>query len=493
VALRESEEKYRTLFENAGESIFVVQGGKLVFCNPMTIRLIGYSSEELRSRPFTEFVQPDDRDMVIERHLKRLRGEETPALYTVRLVDSLGQARWAEINAVRINWEGQPATLNFASEITERKKAEEALRESEEKYRIVLEQAADAVFIHDETGRIMDVNRKACQSLGYSREEMLSKSIGDIDPEAIQTEKHKLWAKVLTGVQVSFESHQRRKDGSDIPVEVTLGSVRLTAGPVIIGIVRDITERKRAEEALKAASEELQKRNKELVRFTYAISHDLKSPLVTIRTFLGFLEQDSRKPDRAGMDKDFDYIRNAAEKMSRLLDELLNLSRVGRSMNPSVETPLQEVVKEALGLVAGQIADRGVRIDLTEEPILLNGDHSRLVEIFQNLVDNSVKFMGDEPAPRIEIGVEQAGREIVLFVRDNGIGIDPRHQSKLFTPFEKLDPASKGTGIGLALVHRIVEVHGGRIWVESSGPGKGSTFFFTLAGTRPQPRKEDRR
>ncbi len=253
----------------------------------------------------------------------------------------------------------------------------------------------------------------------------------------------------------------------------------------------DITERRRAEEALceservlRENESALKERNEELIRFTYAVSHDLKSPLVTIQTFLGYLEQDIRKPDAARMEKDLGYIRTAADKMGRLLDELLELSRVGRKMNPPVEVPLQAIVKEALDLVAGRIAERGVQVEVTEEPVVLYGDRPRLVEVFQNLVDNAVKFMGDQPAPRVEIGVEQAGEEMVLFVRDNGIGIDPRYQPKLFGLFEKLDPGTEGTGIGLALVKRIVEVHGGRIWVESEGLGKGTTFRFTLAKTQ---------
>jgi len=250
------------------------------------------------------------------------------------------------------------------------------------------------------------------------------------------------------------------------------------------GVFRDITERKRAEEAVRRKAKELQEKNDELNRFTYAVSHDLKSPLVTILTFQGQLEQDLRSQDAARIEMDLGYIRNAADKMSRLLDELLRLSRVGRMMNPSEEAPLQAVVKEALDLVAGRITARGVRVDLTEEPVVVTGDRTRLVEVFMNLVDNAAKFMGDQPAPRVEIGVEQVGEELALHVRDNGIGIDPRLQPMLFGLFHKLDPGSEGTGIGLALVRRIVEVHGGRIWVDSEGPGKGTTFRFTLAKTR---------
>jgi signal transduction histidine kinase len=149
--------------------------------------------------------------------------------------------------------------------------------------------------------------------------------------------------------------------------------------------------------------------------------------------------------------------------------------------------PLQVVVKDALDMVAGWIIQRDVEMVVTKEPIMLCGDRLRLVEVFQNLVDNAIKFMGDQPTPRVEIGVETAGDKNVFFVRDNGMGIEPRYQPKVFGLFEKYDPATKGTGIGLALVKRIVEVHGGKIWVESAGIGKGATFRFTLAKTQLPP------
>lgn len=274
------------------------------------------------------------------------------------------------------------------------------------------------------------------------------------------------------------ENRQRRRDGEKRLLAWWVRTLTDDAGKVTgaLASARDITAQKQAEE-------ELQQKNDELMRFTYTVSHDLKSPLVTIRTFLGYLEQDLRGPDEAAVDKDLGYIRTAAVRMSRLLDELLALSRVGRMVNPPVTTPLQDIAREALELVAGRIAARGVLVQVTPWPVTLFGDRSRLVELFQNLVDNAVKFMGDQPAPCIEIGAQPDGAETVLFVRDNGAGIDPRHRSKLFGLFEKLDPSSEGTGIGLALARRIVEVHGGRIWLESEGPGKGCTVRFTLART----------
>ena len=251
----------------------------------------------------------------------------------------------------------------------------------------------------------------------------------------------------------------------------------------MFGTVLDVTD-------LRQKERQLQERNDELARFVYTVSHDLKSPLVTIKGFLGFLEEDARHQDTGRMERDLAYIRGAADKMARLLDELLELSRVGRKMNPFVETPLQAILQDAQALVAGQITARGVQVVVTSEPVLLYGDRRRLVEVFQNLLDNAVKFMGDQPAPCVEIGARPQGADTVVFVRDNGIGIDPRHQHKLFGLFEKLDPGAEGTGMGLALARRIVEVHGGRMWVESEGAGKGATFSFTMAKIRRALREE---
>ena len=232
--------------------------------------------------------------------------------------------------------------------------------------------------------------------------------------------------------------------------------------------------------ALASNNAELEARNAEMERFTYTVSHDLKTPLVTIKGFLGLLEQDTADGNVDRMQSDIAKIHKAADRMSSLLGDLLDLSRVGRLMNPPEAVPLTELAEEAAALVAGSIAARGVAVEVARSMPVVFGDRLRLLEVFQNLLDNAVKFMGHQAAPRIEIGAEIDGEAVVCFVRDNGIGISPAYHEKVFGLFERLDVQAVGTGIGLALVRRIVEIHGGRLWVESQGEGQGSTFRFTL-------------
>ena len=181
------------------------------------------------------------------------------------------------------------------------------------------------------------------------------------------------------------------------------------------------------------------------------------------------------------MEDDLACISNAADKMDQLLKEVLELSRIGRLVNPPVRVSLEELAREALKLASGQVKEKGVQVAISPDLPTVFGDRLRLREVLQNLIDNAVKYMGDQSRPRIEIGSYRDGNETVCYVRDNGIGIDPRYHEKVFGLFNQLDQAVEGSGIGLALVKRIVEVHGGRIWVESEGPGHGSTFCFTSA------------
>jgi signal transduction histidine kinase len=252
---------------------------------------------------------------------------------------------------------------------------------------------------------------------------------------------------------------------------------------LVADVVRGMIEAQARGRSLTDANRELEARSAELERFTYVISHDLKSPLVTIRGFLGYLERDAREGDTKRLEADVARIRTATDRMGRLLEDLLELSRTGRIARPHVDLPFLDVVREASALVDGRLGARGVRVEVEGPLPVVHGDPQRLVELVQNLLDNAAKFMGDQGEPRIWIGsrTEPTG-ESVLFVRDNGIGIAPAHHQRVFELFQRLDPHVEGTGLGLALVRRIVETHGGRIWVESEGAGRGSTFCFTLPG-----------
>ena len=242
-----------------------------------------------------------------------------------------------------------------------------------------------------------------------------------------------------------------------------------------------ILKRRQAEDERERLIPELEARNTELERFTYTVSHDLKSPLVTITGFLGLLERDmltDSNPQRVR--RDLDQIRSAAGKMQQLLDELLDLSRAGHLVNPPTAVDLGEVVQEVLVLLDGQIKERGVTITVTGDLPVLYGDRIRLAQVTQNLVHNAITFMGDQEDPVVEIGSRQNDEEWIVWIRDNGIGIEPEYHETIFGLFNQLDPGGGGTGIGLALVKRIIEVYGGRVWVESAGAQLGSAFFFSL-------------
>jgi signal transduction histidine kinase len=247
------------------------------------------------------------------------------------------------------------------------------------------------------------------------------------------------------------------------------------------------------EEALRAERADLAAKNAELERFNYTVSHDLKSPLVTIRGFAGLAATDLASGRQDRVRQDLGRIVAAADRMHRLLDELLELSRVGLVVNEPEDVPLGDLAREALELVRGPLESRGVSVEIAAHLPVVRVDRRRFVEVFQNLLENAAKFADGDGSGRVEIGMRQEG---VFYVRDNGRGIEPRFLERVFDLFEKLDPGVEGTGVGLALVRRIVEAHGGRIWAESGGLGQGTTFWFTLpsgglASGRPAPGRRE--
>ena len=361
----------------------------------------------------------------------------------------------------------------------EMRAAQLKLEESQARYFELYDLAPVGYCTVDQQGLVVESNLAAGTILGVARGKLVGSSLHRAIHKEDAGKLYLLFKRLLeTAERQECELQMVRRDGTPFwahlrtTIAQSEGSV-----PFIRIVMTDISARKQIEEAL-------EKKTAEMERFTYAVSHDLKSPLVTIKTFLGFLEKDLDAHKLERVPKDLGIIHGAADKMGDLLNELLKLARIGYNKNDLAQMPLQEVVQEALSLVAGQIADRGVQVQVTQEPAWLTGDRPRLVEVFQNLIDNAVKFLGEQPDPLVTIGVEVANDEIVIFVRDNGKGIASTCQSNIFALFHQLDEGMPGSGLGLALVRRIVEMHGGKIWVESEGAGRGTTFRFTLAKTQ---------
>lgn len=242
---------------------------------------------------------------------------------------------------------------------------------------------------------------------------------------------------------------------------------------------QEIEARKKAENDREQLIRELKSKNQELNRFAITVSHDLKTPLITLSGYLGYLERDARDGNHERMQKDITQINEAAKKMGKFVDQILDLSRIGRIINPPTDVGFEVIVQDALKMAEGPLQARHVKVQVEPELPVVHVDRGRMVQVLQNLITNSIKFMGKQQFPCIDIGVVKTAGDRIFFVKDNGVGIDPQQQEGIFELFNKLDPTSDGSGIGLALVKRIIEVHGGKIWVESE-LGKGATFFFTL-------------
>lgn len=378
-------------------------------------------------------------------------------------------------------------------DITGQKRADEALRESELRFRTLVNQMPVAIAITKKTESgedILYLNEQFTEMTGYAMEGITSfdtwASHAYPDPDYRRSLMGML-PEVFSEAAKDLTSRPRVtkvtcNDGTIKDIEFRYTSLKSFG----FWTMTDITERLHAEEQRETLIHELEQKNAELERFTYTVSHDLKSPLITIRGFATLLESDSQTGNSAVVKRDIERINSAAETMQTLLNDILELSRVGRVINPPSKVSFEKIAREAVDLLAGPVSERGVEIDIASGLPEVRVDHVRIREVLVNLIENAIKFTGSRPDPKIWIGVDTGGPEPVFFVRDNGMGIDPRYLNRIFNLFEKLEPITPGTGIGLPIVKRIIEMHGGKIWAESEGVGKGTTFRFTLpAGDDP--------
>ncbi len=372
-----------------------------------------------------------------------------------------------------------------STDITLRKRAEQAIRVSEARLSAFFAAAPVGMVLFDDQFRYLRINETMAGVNGLPVDDHLGKTVDQVVPKIaplvtplfrriFDTGKPEMNADVSgevpaqPGVTRHWISSHFRIPGDD-PGTWALGA-----------IVVDITDRKRAEAERERLIAELESRNVEMERFNYTVSHDLKSPLITISGFLGLLERDLATGNQERIRENLREINAATKKMEALLNDLLRLSQVGRVIDSRESVSLGELAHEAVELIVGPVAEQGILVEVSSDLPVVHGDRARLLEVLQNLVENAVKFLGDQAEPRIEIGTRQDGSETICFVSDNGIGIDPRHHEKIFGLFDRLSRETEGTGVGLTIAKRIVEAHGGRIWAESAGAGQGSTFSFAI-------------
>ncbi|MBN2116878.1 MAG: PAS domain S-box protein [Anaerolineales bacterium] len=487
--LRESEERFRTLVEVSPTATWITKDNIITYVNPAAQQVIGAADPgEMVGRPAFDFIHPDYHAVVNERVAQMQEEGRVVSLLEEKYVRLDGGIVDVEVIAMPfVTPEGLVIQV-FFQDVTKRKQAEEALRESEMRHRALVESQIDLVSRYLPDTTLTFVNDAYCKFFGKTRQELIGQSymfmIAPEHREFVANDTKKLAEEngTITGEYINY-----RYDGKECWIQWVVKCITDESGHVIElqAVGRDITPLKDAEAERERLITELESKNAELERFTYTVSHDLKAPLITIRGFLGFIEQDAQSGNLDRLKEDIQRIVTASDKMQRLLDELLELSRIGRLMNPPGSIVFEDLVQEVIKMMEARLRERNVEVKIQEDLPIVFGDSQRLLEVIQNLLDNAVKFMGEQTRPVIEIGTqgEENGRPI-LYVRDNGIGIAPEHHERIFGLFNKLDPGAEGTGVGLAIVKRIVEVHGGRIWLESE-EGKGATFYFTFAkGTR---------
>jgi PAS domain S-box-containing protein len=475
-AHKKSEEKFTRIFELSPDVMAVTRAddGTIMELNPRFEAMFGWTRPEALHKTTVElglWPELDDRRAVVhaferdgkvdnrEMRLRRKNGSELDGMVSIRPIELDGQA----------------CMLATFRDISEQARAQQALAASEDRFRVLSEATFEGLGF-TEQGRIVDINDQFASMFGCQREQLIGTHVASyVAPESQATVAERMKA----GNTEPYEHMAIRGDGSVFPVEVRARLVQIGGKTMRVSAVRDITKQKEAVAEREHLIAELSAKNAEMEQFTHTVSHDLKSPLVTINGFLGLLERDLEDGDLKRVHGDIARIGSAARKMMRLLDDLVDLSRVGRVANTAVEVSLGDIVGDALELVSGPLAERGVKVDVAPQFPVVFCDKIRLVQVVQNLLENAVKYMGTRSDPRVEIGVRPDPDYDVCFVRDNGIGVDPRYAERIFNLFEKLDPRSEGTGVGLALAKRIVEFHRGSIAVESDG-SHGSTFVFRL-------------
>ncbi|MEN6321351.1 MAG: PAS domain S-box protein [Syntrophaceae bacterium] len=504
-ALKESEEKYRLLFESALEGIMIVQDEKMKFANPALVELLGYPSGILTTQPFTAFIHPEDRKMVLDRHMRRMNGESVETDYPFRIVTSDGTEKWLQIDSKVISWDGAPASLSFVIDITKRKQAEEALRKSEEKYRAIIENMEEGYVEVDLTGRLTFFNEAAQIFFGHSAEETMGMKYKQYADEENARKIFTAYNEVYrTGVPLRlFEWEVIRKDGARRTIEGSASLIRDIEGhPVgFRGIFRDITDRKHLQEEHERLQERLHRGEKMEALGTLAggIAHDLNNVLGIVvgysELLLSETDETSKKRSRVM------NIMQGGQRAAAIVQDMLTLARRGVQTRKviNINTTIDDYQKSPeFEKLLSFHPNVQIKTNLEAELLNIVGSPVHLSKALFNLVSNAVEAMLNGGVVAITTsnvyldrpirGYEDVkeGDYVVLSVSDTGEGIPSADLKRIFEPFyTKKVMGRSGTGLGLAVVWGTVKDHNGYITVESK-EGKGTTFNLYFPITREE-------
>jgi PAS domain S-box-containing protein len=498
-ALRVAARKERAIFENALDIICSLDAeGRFLRVSPSSLKVWGYRPEELIGRRYTEFLVPEE--------VEKSEHAEQEILAGKALTDFENRYRrkdGAKVNMLWSAWWSDTDKVMFAMarDITPRKRAEAALLESEERYRLLFESNPHPIWVYDlQTLAFLAVNPAAIRRYGYSREEFLGMTIKDIRPPEDIPTLLKNVSKVSSGTDTGHWRH-RKKDGEIIDVEITSHELIFGGRNAEIILANDITERKRAETAIKQLNKDLEKQtvqleaaNKELEAFSYSISHDLRAPLRAIDGFSRILLEDHSGKLDDDATRVLGVIRSNTQNMGRLIDDLLTFSRLGRKPIERLQIDMKGLARDVLAQISSADSAPALQFDLG--PLHeAHGDPAMVRQVFVNLLSNAAKYSRAKQPALIEVGGYGENGENVYYVKDNGVGFDMSYANKLFGVFQRLHSAEEfeGTGVGLAIVQRIIHRHGGRVWAEGK-VNEGATFYFTLPreeGTNGKPPKHE--
>lgn len=501
-ALKESEKKFRELFNQATDMLSLTELNDegiingYIEVNKTASKRLGYSKEELLNMsPLDLYLD----NSTIKKMVSELLEKGYSIAENIQITKD-GMQIPVELNTHLFKLKGKNVVLSISRDISERKKAEESLRESveskskilnaliesEEKLNATIESSPDSITVSDLNLKITSCNQATVVMYGASsKDEIIGLRIHDL----VVPKYHQLITETMSRLlremkSVTLEVELYRKNDSVFPAEISANVVKDVNGKPIsfVGITKDISERKNAEREREDLINDLKRSNKELQQFAYVASHDLQEPLRTIASFTELIERRYRGQLDKDADEFIEFIVDGTNRMQAMIKDLLQYSRVQTKGGEFTSTDIQKALDQALSNLKVSIEENNAEITHDELPTVV-ADEKQFIQLFQNLISNAIKFRKEEEPPKIHISAckDEEKNEYVFAVSDNGIGMDPEQSKRIFEIFQRLHTREeyKGTGIGLAVAKKILERHGGRIWVESE-PEKGTTFYFAI-------------